>query len=206
MEPFNDDTHGGGSSPLTRGKPTPAVLRPAAFGLIPAHAGKTTVPEIVVVTVRAHPRSRGENHDAARTSRRLQGSSPLTRGKPGRECGGRLGRAHPRSRGENRTFNPTGISCRGSSPLTRGKLAAHRFAELAHGLIPAHAGRTPCSQKRPCALAAHPRSRGENARHSPVSSRPAGSSPLTRGKQRSLARPGHPDGLIPAHAGKTTFT
>ena len=31
-----------------------------------------------------------------------------------------------------------------------------------------------------------------------------GSSPLTRGKQRRLARPRHPHRLIPAHAGKTT--
>ena len=30
-----------GSSPLTRGKPTPALSPPCALGLIPAHAGKT---------------------------------------------------------------------------------------------------------------------------------------------------------------------
>ena len=35
------------------------------------------------------------------------------------------------------------------------------------------------------------------------STAPAGSSPLTRGKQRRMARPGDTHGLIPAHAGKT---
>ena len=50
-----------GSSPLTRGKLAPAVLRPAALGLIPAHAGKTICHIGSTGRGRAHPRSRGEN-------------------------------------------------------------------------------------------------------------------------------------------------
>ena len=51
----------GGSSPLTRGKQR---IRPAGrcdAGLIPAHAGKTAYLTTVCDTIRAHPRSRGEN-------------------------------------------------------------------------------------------------------------------------------------------------
>ena len=50
---------------------------------------------------------------------------------------------------------------------------------------------------------AHPRSRGENAPAMTPAARPAGSSPLTRGKL-DLTRGRPLDGrLIPAHAGKT---
>ena len=50
---------------------------------------------------------------------------------------------------------------------------------------------------------AHPRSRGENSRHSQLGCVSEGSSPLTRGKQDG---PNYIAGrlrLIPAHAGKT---
>ena len=59
------------------------------------------------------------------------------------------------------------------------------------------------STSSPWAGWAHPRSRGENSYGATIAAMFAGSSPLTRGKQR-LQRQGqtHP-GLIPAHAGKT---
>ena len=50
-----------GSSPLTRGKPDELDPRRLAFGLIPAHAGKTPVAVAAIKVVQAHPRSRGEN-------------------------------------------------------------------------------------------------------------------------------------------------
>ena len=50
---------------------------------------------------------------------------------------------------------------------------------------------------------AHPRSRGENAFTDLQPTLQAGSSPLTRGKRKALARGLGADGLIPAHAGKT---
>ena len=92
------------------------------------------------------------------------GSSPLTRGKPDlSEVGGSLGRlipahagktlvreatpedrwAHPRSRGENQPSQTPGRPLLGSSPLTRGKLACLSAFMGKHGLIPAHAGKTP---------------------------------------------------------------
>mgnify|MGYP001693758473 CR=1 FL=1 len=50
---------------------------------------------------------------------------------------------------------------------------------------------------------AHPRSRGENTWVSSGFGRAVGSSPLTRGKLGDHGLDRVPDGLIPAHAGKT---
>ena len=50
-----------GSSPLTRGKPHPALMVTWSAGLIPAHAGKTSHARHALAVKAAHPRSRGEN-------------------------------------------------------------------------------------------------------------------------------------------------
>ena len=50
-----------GSSPLTRGKLEPGSVDATDAGLIPAHAGKTSMPVTSRPPERAHPRSRGEN-------------------------------------------------------------------------------------------------------------------------------------------------
>ena len=52
------------------------------MGLIPAHAGKTSKPAAPHGSTRAHPRSRGENTPVGTPAPLVQGSSPLTRGKP----------------------------------------------------------------------------------------------------------------------------
>ena len=153
----------GGSSPLTRGKPASLLCRSMAVGLIPAHAGKTTLTWVVSVKVRAHPRSRGENDTEAQQAATLAGSSPLTRGKRGDPVeigiGGGLipahaGKtirflrractpgAHPRSRGENNRRPDPAPRNPGSSPLTRGKRSMTWGGDTASGLIPAHAGKT----------------------------------------------------------------
>ena len=111
-----------GSSPLTRGKPPLTVLQFTGVGLIPAHAGKTTLGAGACARSQAHPRSRGENRFHDRRRRHAHGSSPLTRGKhlvprhaqslerlipahAGKTWSPRgvwsLAAAHPRSRGEN---------------------------------------------------------------------------------------------------------
>ena len=111
-----------GSSPLTRGKRLRVLDAEGEFGLIPAHAGKTTTCPAARPAGRAHPRSRGENGIPGFCSTWIVGSSPLTRGKPperathkppprlipahaGKTRSPRLradrSRAHPRSRGEN---------------------------------------------------------------------------------------------------------
>ena len=152
-----------GSSPLTRGKRGHRSVTSRSLGLIPAHAGKTRRRRRRARTLRAHPRSRGENEMDLTTVTRRQGSSPLTRGKQGcnktcnktrglipahagktgaRRDHHRVARAHPRSRGENWTVAAGSGSGQGSSPLTRGKRerAAHPSCHV--GLIPAHAGKT----------------------------------------------------------------
>ena len=91
----------------------------------------------------------------------------------------------------------------GSSPLTRGKHRRHTDQARRVRLIPAHAGKTSRGWSRSWLRWAHPRSRGENGtRHNQCAFR-AGSSPLTRGKPILPTAPKAPQGLIPAHAGKT---
>ena len=131
-----------GSSPLTRGKPSPPDRCRSSTGLIPAHAGKTREHGPAQGGREAHPRSRGENPVCAVIRISCRGSSPLTRGKhhvadgyrrerrlipahAGKTCrrGGasRRRRAHPRSRGENAIHLMPQPTVPGSSPLTRGK-------------------------------------------------------------------------------------
>ena len=161
-----------GSSPLTRGKPVAGTANEPVGGLIPAHAGKTPAGWRVRTSLRAHPRSRGENHCILIVGLCIAGSSPLTRGKlqhrrvghnggglipahagktrflPG--CHGR-GRAHPRSRGENHLMPQPMVPFEGSSPLTRGKRAWALAGVSLPRLIPAHAGKTrrPRPRRRP---------------------------------------------------------
>ena len=193
-----------GSSPLTRGKPSneSGVLR--GRRLIPAHAGKTMRREQRRPGSGAHPRSRGENLVDAHVCGRHYGSSPLTRGKrwyvrprP------RTAVAHPRSRGENFDPSACGHLFRGSSPLTRGKPDIRVSLLLSVRLIPAHAGKTSMYRRVIGHLAAHPRSRGENAGRTSTGWSATGSSPLTRGKLEPTTVHGLRERLIPAHAGKT---
>ena len=206
--PFRTRSSGqAGSSPLTRGKRGPDHRGFRRRGLIPAHAGKTRPRGPGQRRAGAHPRSRGENLLLVLPSGAVQGSSPLTRGKPRRARNrvGQLGlipahagktkrstwittrtRAHPRSRGENLKQIARDVNKSGSSPLTRGKPEADRARREQVRLIPAHAGKT-CRSR--CSLFS-----------------PCGSSPLTRGKRGAEARPPGGDGLIPAHAGKTKLS
>ena len=192
-----------GSSPLTRGKQLVAGDITPIVRLIPAHAGKTYEAHALATQTGAHPRSRGENARAQSAARTVGGSSPLTRGKrrgrtaspanswlipahagkTRRHCRPNPGRrAHPRSRGENAAIAAITRTMGGSSPLTRGKQGLRLALSGDRGLIPAHAGKTSWTRSLPLVDGAHPRSRGENPRISPLSPRERGSSPLTRGK------------------------
>ena len=154
---------GGGSSPLTRGKPPRRDTSADRLGLIPAHAGKTPARRRSRPSPRAHPRSRGENYTHATTRDNVRGSSPLTRGKrrqaqgyrpscglipahagktSRRACRSRRTWAHPRSRGENAWKAVLQGIADGSSPLTRGKPRDAVQAFRVFRLIPAHAGKT----------------------------------------------------------------
>ena len=172
-----------GSSPLTRGKPLGDPPQRGPPRLIPAHAGKTQTAGGPPCPSRAHPRSRGENALMMRSVLAIQGSSPLTRGKPcarvlssvvprlipahagkTQTCRGSVTplAAHPRSRGENHWMPHPIDPSRGSSPLTRGKPRQGRPRCARRRLIPAHAGKTLNHNREQAVEAAHPRSRGEN--------------------------------------------
>ena len=174
--------------------------------------------------MRAHPRSRGENGRLDQVDQPRRGSSPLTRGKlpvpPGPVPDRRLipahaGKtrldaglassswAHPRSRGENYATRRDLRRPSGSSPLTRGKRTLCQEMGQCPRLIPAHAGKTRLMSAGMIQARAHPRSRGENGFHDRGRGHGDGSSPLTRGKLRTLRGELSLRRLIPAHAGKT---
>ncbi len=73
-----------GSSPLTRGARHNPYLGRGWIGLIPAHAGSTSRALCCCGGVWAHPRSRGEHPGGVSETTPPDGSSPLTRGAPGR--------------------------------------------------------------------------------------------------------------------------
>ena len=204
MDAIGQMVYDAGSSPLTRGKLTRSGASGPWCGLIPAHAGKTTMSRVVGGGMTAHPRSRGENNLSAAQMLQGLGSSPLTRGKlaspvdtvdagrlipahAGKTLGLRgqrpQGEAHPRSRGENANYGGWLQTIEGSSPLTRGKQERIGLQAEEEGLIPAHAGKTTRAATAPAPARAHPRSRGENAASGAAPTRAGGSSPLTRGKQ-----------------------
>ena len=95
-----------------------------------------------------------------------------------------VGWDHPRSRGVYATRTRGTAVEDGSSPLARG---LPRHCRLEHEDCPDH-----------------PRSRGVYSSRSPLSDGPSGSSPLARGLHRSLDRPRHQVGIIPARAGFTS--
>ena len=170
--------------------------------IIPAHAGSTPNNTVEFSNIQDHPRSRGEHTVRHRSDRNPHGSSPLTRGAPGRkdtrECRRRIIPAHvgstcaherrvlkitdhPRSRGEHSGAFPSLRWKRGSSPLTRGAPTSRRTVMQRFGIIPAHAGSTLDGGDAEHARTDHPRSRGEHPIRRGGSSSSIGSSPLTRG-------------------------
>ena len=69
-----------GSSPLARGLHGVAVGHGAESRIIPARAGFTGAPLMLLTGRPDHPRSRGVYGDKIMTMLRTQGSSPLARG------------------------------------------------------------------------------------------------------------------------------
>ena len=70
-----------GSSPLTRGKQLLGEVVDRRSRLIPAHAGKTVMREFSIASVRAHPRSRGENEPSRHASSEICWLIPAHAGK-----------------------------------------------------------------------------------------------------------------------------
>ena len=153
-----------GSSPLARGLLQEHLGRKDLRRIIPARAGFTTRPSLLMLKSPDHPRSRGVY---ARSARRLlvgTGSSPLARGLRvagfnDRQCLGIIpARAgftsvaawsvttlpdHPRSRGVYPPEDRRGRRFRGSSPLARGLPPHAPRLRRSPWIIPARAGFTP---------------------------------------------------------------
>ena len=115
-------------------------------------------------------------------------------------------RAHPRSRGEHLVIALVAWLLQGSSPLTRGAPRIVFMNSSAGGLIPAHAGSTLVGRIHRHCHGAHPRSRGEHPALVDQRRVVRGSSPLTRGARWIGGRSLRPPGLIPAHAGSTSYS
>ena len=91
----------------------------------------------------------------------------------------------------------------GSPPLTRGQLTVSFPRSFFFGITPAHAGTTPYRRSwSPCPWD-HPRSRGDNPKHSGKRVHKIGSPPLTRGQRNRNEMDWRRPGITPAHAGTT---
>ena len=152
-----------GSSPLARGTQRCNEQARMYDGLIPARAGNTWAYRLRILTLLAHPRSRGEHYHKVHSALFLSGSSPLARGtrSPESRCPPLIGliparagntpftsarvspkRAHPRSRGEHSASSPIASRQAGSSPLARGTHQRPTDDVVPVRLIPARAGNT----------------------------------------------------------------
>ena len=193
-------------------------------GIIPAYAGSTRRRGICRRRPGDHPRIRGEHMGFCLPHTSTPGSSPHTRGAPGR---GRRGTGqrriipayagstnflgapdsvasdHPRIRGEHQRGATYNEQIAGSSPHTRG---AHDWLEDfadRPGIIPAYAGSTAGCGRRTARPRDHPRIRGEHVGVHMIVVDGLGSSPHTRGARLGafliiiLGR------IIPAYAGST---
>ena len=215
-----------GSSPHTRGARRPRLSASDPRRIIPAYAGSTDSEGTLLVSVRDHPRIRGEHGTAKKNSPNSNGSSPHTRGAhvhvrlrndiariiPAYAGSTRASAAsfcheadHPRIRGEHcpRGAGPVGVD--GSSPHTRGApSSSHTFVPHS-GIIPAYAGSTSCAWGVSHFLADHPRIRGEHARVDELVAETLGSSPHTRGARRVAGLSSCRSRIIPAYAGSTLY-
>ena len=200
-------------------------IRPNDIGrLIPARAGKTTLPNYPAPYLTAHPRAGGENGSWEVLECKRSGSSPRGRGKHPKNCpreihprliparAGKtcklipnieMSRAHPRAGGENAGPLWAFGLFPGSSPRGRGKHAYLPIFNCPVRLIPARAGKTCPASRRSALGLAHPRAGGENTLDGLVVDLATGSSPRGRGKLLLDEHLGEGARLIPARTGKT---
>ena len=134
---------GGGSSPLTRGALGCGCGGSRQAGIIPAHAGSTSIWGTAPPSNPDHPRSRGEHRATTLRQCRTAGSSPLTRGARVNVVP-RLPRRRiiPAHAGSTSSTVTSPIAAPGSSPLTRGAPWTGLISCRCLRIIPAHAGST----------------------------------------------------------------
>ena len=215
-----------GSSPRMRGTLNPATPEVDQTGIIPAHAGNTQCIRLPRMERRDHPRACGEHVDGASHDVGAEGSSPRMRGTPfphlrfvvpvgiipahagntSRPCMmPSLVQDHPRACGEH-PYHALACSLRrGSSPRMRGTRGHVRSNGEVGGIIPAHAGNTQSGHARGRSDGDHPRACGEHEHMTNEANGFRGSSPRMRGTLFRNRDDAIRHGIIPAHAGNTTF-
>ena len=193
-----------GSSPHTRGAPADDDPAAAARRIIPAYAGSTVPPPILLSRPSgSSPHTRGAPDPAARTDppRRIipaYAGSTRTR-RPGTACGW----DHPRIRGEHDDSDQYSIDGLGSSPHTRGARYRISRSDPARRIIPAYAGSTRVETGGGRRMSDHPRIRGEHAVDVALADLKGGSSPHTRGAPPASWPWTSGRRIIPAYAGST---
>ena len=213
-----------GSSPRARGAHLRGTIGIDEEGIIPACAGSTHHVRAAHVSLRDHPRVRGEHCSMLRAWGSTRGSSPRARGAQAvivppdlrqgiiPACAGSTTPApgaaapdgdHPRVRGEHPSTTRARWLITGSSPRARGARRLLPVRRQRMGIIPACAGSTGWHGYAADRDRDHPRVRGEHTRRVKIRPMGRGSSPRARG-----AHPVHPvrlapPGIIPACAGST---
>ncbi len=174
----------------------------SSLRLIPARAGTIRGLKSPGGRARAHPRSRGEQHQKADVLRVCLRLIPTRVGNMTRHIRIRhLHEVHPRSRGEHTVRACKSAPTKGSSPLAQGISRLLGIGLWVVRLTPARAGNMPAGVFLVLRPSAHPRSRGE---HDMVFTPPksvSGSSPLARGTFSSRRLALDEVRLIPARAG-----
>jgi len=224
--PAKMDTFVSGSPPHARGRRNGLVCCNGSFRITPACAGKTKVHGALQCRDADHPRMRGEDVDPITVGFMQWGSPPHARGRhpaagdangDGRitpACAGKTGSRpcrcaprtdHPRMRGEDTNTTKKLEKRFGSPPHARGRRAPPRLDFTAARITPACAGKTwsPASSAPP--RRDHPRMRGEDPVRSGSHLAGPGSPPHARGRRNVVHRSGHPEGITPACAGKTSY-
>ena len=190
------------SSPLARGASGSQGRRKPRRRLIPARAGTIRGLKSPGGRARAHPRSRGEQHQKADVLRVCLRLIPTRVGNMTRHIRIRhLHEVHPRLRGEHTVRACKSAPTKGSSPLAQGISRLLGIGLWVVRLTPARAGNMPAGVFLVLRPSAHPRSRGE---HDMVFTPPksvSGSSPLARGTFSSRRLALDEVRLIPARAG-----
>ena len=159
---------------------------PPDEGSSPHTRGALFLPSLSSLLMMDHPRIRGEHSTPPRSrprhpriipayagSTQFEQSSPHSRGD------------HPRIRGEHDPSTGMSLQQMGSSPHTRGARLGCQCCQSGVGIIPAYAGSTVSVERAVIKSADHPRIRGEHWSRRDTFDRAKGSSPHTRGAQRS---------------------
>ena len=171
-----------GSSPRMRGSRETVSKQGGMNGIIPAHAGLTSIVDIkAVMDWGSSPRMRG-SHAVSRADPAAGGIIPAHAGltqvtlRDSESC-----RDHPRACGAHSEFLDSRRFVLGSSPRMRGSQEAMAEYFKRDGIIPAHAGLTPARNLQHSIAQDHPRACGAHTQLDHKKIIMTGSSPRMRG-------------------------